>query len=269
MSTTLLIADESEIVRAGLKSMVAGSGIKIVAETSTGKEAVLLTRKHKPDVAMLGVSMPDGDGLNSLGRIKLDRPEQNVLMFSTFDNPAYIARAVALDANGWILKTATREQLLEAIRTAADGESTWTREEMRRMSGALATPRLSSDDGEVSLTKREGEVLRQLAYGLTNKEIAQALHIRYETVREHVQHILRKVGRRVGPPASCHLGHKKGACVGSPMTPKLPWVCPSGGSFCALPLTKIDDPAEQSEAWAEANPPDTAKRSQALWGDPG
>jgi DNA-binding NarL/FixJ family response regulator len=194
MPTTLLIADEFEVVRAGLKSMLAGSGIKVVAEASTGKEAVRLTLKHKPDVAMLGVRMPDGDGLNSLGRIKLDQPEQNVLMFSSFDNPTHIARAVAIGANGWISKTATHEQLLAAIRTAATGESTWTREELRSMSGALATPRLSSDDVEVSLTEREGEVLRQMAIGLTNREIAQTLHISYETVKEHVQHILRKVG---------------------------------------------------------------------------
>ena len=102
MPTTLLIADEFEVVRAGLKAMLSGSGIKIVAVASTGKEAVRLTLKHKPDVALLGVRMPEGDGLNSLGRIKLDRPEQNVLMFSSFDNPAHVARAVAIGANGWI-----------------------------------------------------------------------------------------------------------------------------------------------------------------------
>ena len=194
MPITLLIADEFEVVRAGLKNMVTGEGIKVIAEASTGKEAVRLTMKHKPDVALLGARLPEGDGLNSLGRIKLDRPEQNVLMFSSFDNPACVARAVAIGANGWILKTATHERLLEAIRTAADGESTWTREELRSMSGALATPRLSSDDVEISLTAREGEVLRQMAIGLTNKEVAEALHVSYETIKEHVQHILRKIG---------------------------------------------------------------------------
>ena len=193
MAITLLIADEFEVVRAGLKSMVANTGIKIIAEASTGKEAVRLTLKHKPDVAMLGVQMSEGDGLNSLGRIKLDRPDQPVLMFSSFNNPAHIARAVALGANGWISKTATREQLITTIRAAAAGESTWTREELRRVSRSLSTPRISSDDG-VSLTQREGEVLRQMAIGLTNKEIAQALYISYETVQEHVQHILGKVG---------------------------------------------------------------------------
>ena len=79
------------------------------------------------------------------------------------------------------------------IQKAASGESAWTRDELRRVTGALATPRLTADV-EVPLTQRESEVLRQLAFGLTNKEIALALHISYETVKEHVQHILRKVG---------------------------------------------------------------------------
>ena len=82
---------------------------------------------------------------------------------------------------------------IEAIRKASIGESAWTRDELRRVTGALATPRLNADV-EVPLTQRESEVLRQLALGLTNKEIAQALHISYETVKEHVQHILRKIG---------------------------------------------------------------------------
>jgi DNA-binding NarL/FixJ family response regulator len=98
-----------------------------------------------------------------------------------------------LGASGYLLKGCTREQLIKAIHTAASGESAWTRDELRRVTGALATPRLAADV-EVPLTQRESEVLRQLAYGLTNKEIAQALHISYETVKEHVQHILRKIG---------------------------------------------------------------------------
>ena len=80
-----------------------------------------------------------------------------------------------------------------AIRKAAAGESIFTRTELRRTAGALATPRLAADV-EVPLTQREGEVLRQMAKGLTNKQIAEALHISYETVKEHVQHILRKIG---------------------------------------------------------------------------
>jgi DNA-binding NarL/FixJ family response regulator len=189
----LLVADDHEVVRAGLKSILTGTDIKIIGEASTGEAALRLAMKHNPDVVLMDIRMPEGDGLTALNRIKLDRPNIPVLMWSAFDNPTYVARAVALGANGYILKSASREKLLQGIRTAAKGENTWTREELRRVTGALATPRLSSDI-EVPLTQRESEVLRQLALGLTNKEIALALKISYETVKEHVQHVLRKVG---------------------------------------------------------------------------
>ncbi len=193
MSIRLLIADDHEVVRSGLRSLLAGTDIKIVAEASTGAQALKLALKHEPDVVLLDIRMPEGDGLNTLGRIKLDRPNMPIMMLSTYDNPTYIARAVALGACGFVLKGASRDKLIEAIRTAAAGQSAWTREEVRRVTGALATARLAADV-EVPLTQRESEVLRQLAYGLTNKEIALALHISYETVKEHVQHILRKIG---------------------------------------------------------------------------
>ncbi len=193
MPISLLIADEHEVVRVGIKSMLAKSGIKVVAEATTGKEAVRLTKKHKPDVAMLGVRMPEGDGLNTLGRIMLDLPEQPMLMFSSYDNPSHVARAVALGANGFLHTTVTREELVEAIRTAAAGQNTWTREGLRRVSGSLATPRRSVDI-DVSLTNREFDVLKHISDGLTNKEIASELGISYETVKEHVQHTLRKLG---------------------------------------------------------------------------
>ena len=189
----LLIADDHEVVRIGLERLLAGTEVKIVAGVSTGAEAVRYALENDPDVVLLDVRMPDGDGLTSLGRIKLDKPDMPILILSTFDNPTYIARAVALGASGYILKGCTREHLINCIRTAASGESAWTRDELRRVTGALATPRLTADV-EVPLTQRESEVLRQLAYGLTNKEIALALHISYETVKEHVQHILRKIG---------------------------------------------------------------------------
>ena len=189
----ILIADDHEVVRCGLKTLLADTDIEIVAEVSTGATAVKYAIENDIDVALLDIRMPDGDGLTGLGRIKLDKPELPILMLSTFDNPTYIARAVALGASGYLLKGCTRDHLIKCIQTAAAGESAWTRDELRRVTGALATPRLAADV-EVPLTQRESEVLRQLAYGLTNKEIAQALHISYETVKEHVQHILRKIG---------------------------------------------------------------------------
>ena len=189
----LLVADDHEVVRCGLRSLLAGSDVEVVAEVATGDAAFKYALDTSPDVVLLDIRMPDGDGLTTLNRIKLEKPDMAVLMLSTFDNPTYIARAVALGADGYVLKGCSRDELLQAIRAAAAGESAWTRDELRRVTGALATPRLAADV-EVPLTQRESEVLRQLAHGLTNKEIAQALHISYETVKEHVQHILRKIG---------------------------------------------------------------------------
>lgn len=193
MSIKLLAIDDHEVVRAGLKSLFANTEIKMVAEGASGDSAIRLLNKHKPDVVLLDVRMADGDGLSALARIRLDRPELPILMYSAFENPTYIARAVALGANGYLLKGMPKDKLFDAIRRAAKGESVWTREELRRVTGALATPRLNLDV-EVPLTQRESEVLRQLSLGLTNKEIAQSLKISYETVKEHVQHILRKIG---------------------------------------------------------------------------
>jgi len=193
MTIRLLIADDHEVVRYGLKRLVEGTDIEIVGEAETGEQVVQLAAELSPDVILLDIRMPQSDGLTALGRIKLEKPDTAVLILSTYDNPTYVARAVALGACGYLLKEADRDRLLGAIRSAAAGEAAWTREELRRVTGALATPRLAADV-EVPLTQRESEVLRQLALGLTNKEIAQALSISYETVKEHVQHILRKIG---------------------------------------------------------------------------
>jgi DNA-binding NarL/FixJ family response regulator len=193
MSIKLLIADDHEVVRYGLRSLMADTDIQIVGEATTGEQAIQMAMELSPDVVLMDIRMPGGDGLNALGRLKLERPEMAVLMLSTYDNPTYVARAVALGAAGYVLKGADRDKLIDAVHKAAAGESAWTRDELRRVTGALATPRLNADV-EVPLTQRESEVLRQLALGLTNKENAQALHISYETVKEHVQHILRKVG---------------------------------------------------------------------------
>lgn len=193
MSIRLMVVDDHEVVRFGLRALVEGTDIEIVADASSGEEALARIKDAQPSVVLLDVRLPDGDGLKTLGRLKLDHPELPIVMFSAYDNPTYVARAVALGASGFLLKDLPRDSLLDTIRKAAAGEELWTRDELRRVTGALATPRLAADV-EVPLTQRESEVLRQLALGLTNKEIAQSLHISYETVKEHVQHILRKIG---------------------------------------------------------------------------
>src|SRR5512139_4090799 len=92
----LLIADDHEVVRSGLKSMLAGTEVKVVGEVSTGAGAVKFALENEVDVVLLDIRMPDGDGLTTLGRIKLDKPSLPILILSTFDNPTYVARAVAL-----------------------------------------------------------------------------------------------------------------------------------------------------------------------------
>ena len=189
----LLIADDHELLRSGVKAMLAGTEIEVIAEVATGQAAVTYVSEHKVDVVLLDVRMPEGDGVTALGRIKLDKPDLPILIFSAYADPAYIARAVALGASGYLLKDRTRADLLDAIRKAAAGESVFTRDELRRVTSALATPRITADV-EVPLTQREAEVMRQMAYGLTNNDIAKTLGISSETVKEHVRHILRKIG---------------------------------------------------------------------------
>jgi DNA-binding NarL/FixJ family response regulator len=189
----LLVADDQDMVRQGVKALIAGTEIKVVAEVASGQAAVKYALEGEVDLVLLDVRMPDGDGLTALGRIKLDKPNLPVLLFSAFDNPASVARAIALGASGFLLKSCTRDELVNTVRTAAAGENVWSREKLRSVSGALRTPRLANNL-EVSLSEREGEVLRQMTHGLTNKQIATAMNISYETVKEHVQHVLRKIG---------------------------------------------------------------------------
>ncbi|MEM9828654.1 MAG: response regulator transcription factor [Planctomycetota bacterium] len=193
MKKTVLIVDDHEVIRLGVKVLLSNSNFEPAGEADTAAKAIELVESLKPDLVLLDIRMQGGDGLTCLGRIKLDHPTLPIVLYSAYDNPTYIARAVALGASGYVLKSPSRERLLEALQAAGAGESAWTKEELRRVTGALATPRLTQDV-EVPLTQRESEVLRQMANGLTNKEIAKILGISYETVKEHVQHILRKIG---------------------------------------------------------------------------
>ena len=191
MSIKLLIVDDHLVVREGLKTLLQADEIHVAGEAADGQTALKLIRKLRPDVVLLDVRMPGGDGLECLARIKLDFPKTNVLMFSSSDNPTYMARSFALGASGYLLKSVGRAEIKAAVKKAAKGESLWSKEVLRRVSGPLAPQ--SGEKAEIPLTKRESEVLKQVAFGLTNKEISQALGISYETVKEHVQHILKKL----------------------------------------------------------------------------
>ena len=115
MTIKVLIVDDHEVVRCGLRSLVSGTDIEVVDEAISGEEAVKKALDADVDLVLLDIRMPGGDGLNALGRIKLDRPELPVLMLSTYDNPTYVARAVALGAAGYVLKGAGREALIAGI----------------------------------------------------------------------------------------------------------------------------------------------------------
>ncbi|GIX00916.1 MAG: DNA-binding response regulator [Pirellulaceae bacterium] len=193
MSYALLIVDDHLVVRLGIRKILAGSNYQVVDEAASGEEALKKVAERRPDIVLLDVRLPSGDGLHVLGRLKLDYPDLPIVMYSSYDNPTYVARAVALGASGYVMKNEPRNVLLETLDSAIQGQPAWSREELRRVTGALATPRIVSDV-EVPLTQRESDVLRHMANGLTNKEIALALGISYETVKEHVQHILRKIG---------------------------------------------------------------------------
>ena len=193
MPVRLLIADDHAVVRAGLHSLLGSvRDVQIVGEAVDGNEVIRLTRRHRPDVVLLDVRMPGSDGLEVLSQLRAELPGLPVVMFSAYDNPTYIARAMALGAAGYLNKSASRDEIAAAVRQAGAGDTLWSREGIRRVTGSFTTPR-ASIDLETPLTKREGEVLKQLALGLSNKEIAQSLEISYETVKEHVQHILRKL----------------------------------------------------------------------------
>ncbi len=192
MSIRLLVCDDHEVIRTGLASLLAGSDIEIIAEAASGKEAIEQAEKHRPDVLLLDIRMPDRDGLSTLEKLRTAVPETRVVMLSTYDNPTYIARAVALGASDYVLKGSSREAIVATITAAAQGESPSRSGELRRVAGAMKIRQVLDDD-EVPLTQRETQVLRHVALGLSNKEIGRSLEISVETVKEHVQNILRKI----------------------------------------------------------------------------
>jgi DNA-binding NarL/FixJ family response regulator len=192
MSINVLVADDHEVVRSGLASLLQGTDIKIVAEAQNGAEAVEKAVRHKPDVVLLDIRMPGTDGLDALEQIHKKVPATKVVVLSTYDNPTYVARAVALGAADYVLKGTNRKDLITAIRNAAAGEPPTKLGELRRVAGTLKDRPDPGDD--VPLTNRETQVLKHIALGLSNKEIGSSLEISVETVKEHVQNILRKIG---------------------------------------------------------------------------
>jgi DNA-binding NarL/FixJ family response regulator len=192
MSIKVLVADDHEVVRHGLRSIFKDSPVRICGEAETPEEAVKLARKLKPDVVLLDVRLGPKDGIEAIRKIRTGCPDTRVVMLSAFDNPTYVARSVAAGAHDYILKTADRGELIAAVTGAAAGTPPTRTGQLRKMAGAMASREVPAD-ANLPLTPRETQTLRLVAMGLSNKEIADALEISVETVKEHVQNMLRKI----------------------------------------------------------------------------
>ena len=193
MTIRVVVVDDHEVVRSGVTSLFEATDIEVVAEAADGKEAVEASRKYEPDVVLLDIRMEDNDGLAALEQIRRELPETRVVMFSTYDNPTYVARSVALGTSDYVLKGSSRERLLGAIRSAAAGEGPPADSLINEVRSAMLR-RHDPVNEKFPVTSRELQVLRHIALGLSNREIATSLTISIETVKEHVQNILRKIG---------------------------------------------------------------------------
>jgi DNA-binding NarL/FixJ family response regulator len=197
----VVIADDQALVRAGFRLMLdAQPDIAVVAVAADGEEAVAAWRRVRPDVLLMDIRMPRLDGLEATRRIMTDGGQGcRVLILTTFDLDEYVYAALRAGASGFLLKDVTPEQLIAAVRLVAAGDALLAPSITRRLVERYAHPApvpAPARQALATLTPRELEVLRLLARGLANVEIADALHLSEATAKTHVAHILPKLGLR-------------------------------------------------------------------------
>jgi DNA-binding NarL/FixJ family response regulator len=209
----ILIADDHALVREGLRTMLSGEvGLEVIAEANDGQQALSLCRELGPDLVLMDVRMPVMDGLEATKRIKQEMPKTSVMMVTMHENPDYLFEAVKAGAAGYVLKDASGERLLGAVRRTLEGESPLNQELAMRLLRRLArespvatrpgahqagsgAPAHSRGAAEIeNLTPREVEVLKLLSQGQTNPQIAQNLLFSVSTVKAQVRSILSKLG---------------------------------------------------------------------------
>jgi DNA-binding NarL/FixJ family response regulator len=193
MSATirLLIVDDHPIFRDGLRGIFADEpAFAVVGEAANGAEAVALVERLGVDVVLMDLRMPEMGGVEAIRRLAQAAPAVRILVLTTFDTDSDVLPAIEAGATGYLLKDAPREELLRAVRAAARGEAVLSPSVAVRLMGQLRKP--ASDP----LSQREREVLRLIAVGATNREVAARLFVSEATIKTHLLHIYEKLGVR-------------------------------------------------------------------------
>jgi DNA-binding NarL/FixJ family response regulator len=193
----VVLADDQPLVRTGLRMILAAEAdIELVAEATNGREAVAAAAQHHPDVVLMDVRMPGVDGIEATRAVTAVDDPPRVLVLTTFDLDEVVYDALRAGASGFLLKDAPEERLITAIRVVADGGSLFAPSVTRRLIEEFARRPQHSAPDTSGLTEREIEVLRLVARGLSNAEIAQTLFLTENTVKTHVARVLMKLGVR-------------------------------------------------------------------------
>jgi DNA-binding NarL/FixJ family response regulator len=183
-----------EILRLGLASVFKGEpGIKVVGQSSAGKDAQKLTTKHEPNVLLLFDQLDDCDSFDLAKKLKGSSPELKIVMMGVQENTTYMARAAAAGVQDYLFEGSTGREILETVRNVAAGKSPSPSSSYGKV---LASMRDRNSNPTQELTPREFQVLRHIGYGLANEEIARSMGISVETIKEHVQNILRKLAMK-------------------------------------------------------------------------
>ena len=194
----IVLVDDEELVRAGLRAVLEAQGdLRVVGEAADGAEALSVVRARRPDVVLMDVRMPELDGLAATRAILrgTDRPPR-ILVVTTFENDDYVYEALRAGADGFLLKRARPAEIAHAVRLAAAGESLLFPAAIRRLAAGREDRAAADTMARAALTGREAEVLRLMARGLSNAEIAERLIVGTETVKSHVSGVLAKLGAR-------------------------------------------------------------------------